>query len=253
MAQGRVALVTGASSGIGRATAVLLAEQGAAVMAVARDADGLAQLSAETGVEHLTLSLEDPDACEQAVAETRRRLGPVEVLVNNAARGGFGEGRIWDQDPAEWRRSMALNLDAPFLLTRSCTADMRQLGWGRVVMTSSTAGQVGAPEMAAYCASKHGLIGLMRSVAQDIGTFGATCNAVLPGWTRTKMAQADVEHEAAGRGVAADVVWAEHDASYPRGRVLEPEEIARVIVWLASDEAAAINGEAVTAALGGLW
>ncbi|CAN5740307.1 SDR family NAD(P)-dependent oxidoreductase [soil metagenome] len=250
--EGRVALVTGGSSGIGRATAILLAARGAQVMAVSHDAEQLTVLTEETGVAHCVASLEDPEGCAHAVGETRRRLGPVEILVSNAGRW-FAEGPIWDQDPAEWRATMAINLDAAFLLTRACTLDMRQGGWGRVVMTSSTAGQLGAPEMAAYCASKHGLLGLMRSVAHDVGTFGGTCNAVLPGWVRTPMAEIDVEHEAATRSTSPELVWAEHDAHYPRGRVLEPEEIARVIVWLASDDATAVNGEAVTAALGGVW
>ena len=127
---------------------------------------------------------------------------------------------------------MAINLDAPFLLSRACSEQMRELGWGRIVIVSSTAGEIGAPSMSPYCASKHGVLGLMRSVAHDVGTFGGTCNAVLPGWVKTAMADVFVQGEADARGITFEETWAEHDAEYPRGTVLQPEEVARVIVWL---------------------
>jgi NAD(P)-dependent dehydrogenase (short-subunit alcohol dehydrogenase family) len=251
--EGRVALVTGASSGIGLATAELLAGAGARVMAVARSAERLAALSARTGVEHVARSLDVSDACDEVVTETRRRLGPIEILVCSAGRGGHHDLPIWDQTLEGWRATLALNLDAPFVLAKACAGDMRDVGWGRIVMVSSTAGQVGAPSLGPYCASKHGVIGLARSIAHDVGTFGGTCNAVLPGWVRTPIADADVEREAHLRGVTPEQVWAEHDASYPRGRSLDAIEVARVIAWLASDEAVGVNGEALTVALGGVW
>ena len=148
---------------------------------------------------------------------------------------------------------MAINLDAPFLLSRACARQMREGGWGRIVMVSSTAGEIGAPSMSPYCASKHGVIGLMRSIAHDLGSFGGTCNAVLPGWVRTRMADVFVQGEADERGVSLEEMWRAHDGEYPRGRVVEPEEVARTIAWLASEEASGVNGEAVTVALGGLW
>jgi len=251
--EGRVALVTGASSGIGRATATLLAERGARVMATGREEDRLRMLADATGVETVAASLDDPAGCETIVARTNERLGPVSILVNSAGRGAELDRPIWEQSLEDWRTSMAVNLDAPFLLSKACATQMRDAGWGRIVIVSSTAGQIGAASMSPYCASKHGVLGLMRSVAHDVGTFGGTCNAVLPGWVKTTMAQAYVQGEATERGITPDEVWAEHDAEYPRGSVLQPEEVARVIVWLATEEAAAVNGEAVTVALGGLW
>jgi NAD(P)-dependent dehydrogenase (short-subunit alcohol dehydrogenase family) len=250
---GRVALVTGASSGIGQATAKLLATRGARVMAVARDAKRLGDLARATGVEIHAVSLETAEGCSQAIEETRQRLGPIAILVNNAGRAGYMDHAIWEETADNWRQTMAVNLDAPFELTRLAAQDMHDMGWGRVIMVSSTAGEVGAPAMSAYCGSKHGLIGLMRSVAQDVGKFGGTCNAVLPGWVRTEMAERDAEAEAARRGLTVAQVWAERAAAYPIGRVLQPEEIARVIAFLASADAGAINGEALTVAFGGLW
>jgi NAD(P)-dependent dehydrogenase (short-subunit alcohol dehydrogenase family) len=250
---GRVALVTGASSGIGRATAALLAARGARVMAVARSEARLAELAKETGVDVLALGLETPEACAQAIAETRRRLGPVAILVNNAGRGGFLDLPIWEEERENWRATLALNLDTPFELTRLAARDMKEMGWGRVIMVSSTAGEVGAPAMSAYCASKHGLLGLMRAAAQDLARIGATCNAVLPGWVRTEMAEQDAVRESGRRGISVAQVWAEREASYPGGKVLEPLDVARVIAFLASEDAGAVNAEAVTVSHGSLW
>ena len=250
--RGRVALVTGASRGIGMATARLLAARGAKVMATGRDDTLLAPLRAE-GVETLALGLETPEACARAVEETRRRLGPITILVNSAGRGGHVDSPIWDETFENWRTTMAINLDSPFELTRLVSRDIRKEGWGRVVMVSSTAGDIGAPAMAPYCASKHGILGVMRSVAMDLAKVGGTCNAVLPGWVKTTMADDAAVVEARQRGITVEQIWAERAASYPNGRVLEPEDIARAIAYLCGTDAAAINGEAIRVSHGSLW
>jgi len=249
---GRVALVTGASSGIGRATAVLLAARGAKVLAVGRDEARLASLAAESKAATLLAAIETREACA-AVAAEARKLGPIAILVNCAGRGGYLDRPIWEQSSEDWRATMAVNLDAPFELTKAAAQDIRKLGWGRVVMISSTAGEIGAPAMSPYCASKHGVIGLMRSVAQDLAPLGATCNAILPGWVRTDMAERDAEQEAAQRGLPVAAIWAERAAANPAKRVLEPDEIAKVVGFLVSDEAAGVNGEAITVSLGSVW
>lgn len=249
---GRVAVVTGASSGIGRATAVLLAARGAKVLAVGRDQVRLAQLAVEAKTETCIASLDTAEACAAIVAAARR-LGPIAVLVNCAGRGGYLDRPIWEQSSEDWRATMAVNLDAPFELTKAAAQDIRSLGWGRVVMISSTAGEVGAPSMSPYCASKHGVIGLMRSVAQDLAPLGATCNAILPGWVKTEMAERDAEQEAKQRGLSVTAIWTERAAANPARRVLEPDEIAKVVGFLVSDEAAGVNGEAITVSLGSVW
>jgi 3-hydroxybutyrate dehydrogenase len=249
----RIALVTGASRGIGRACAVALARAGHRVLAVARDAALLEELAREPGIESLPASLDTPEGCVEVIERAHRRAGPVTILVNNAGRGGWHDRPIWEQDREGWRASMAVNLDAPFELTRGFVRDMIDAGWGRIVMISSTAGQVGAPSMAPYCASKHGVIGLMRSVAQDVAPHGITCNAILPGWVRTEMAERDAEQEAARRGIGAQEVWAERAAENPAGRVVRAEEVAEVVAYLGSPAAAAVNGEAITVSLGSPW
>ncbi|HEX5980187.1 MAG TPA: SDR family oxidoreductase [Thermoleophilaceae bacterium] len=212
----RVALVTGASRGIGRATALALAHAGHRVVALARTGDLLEQLAAEEPrVEPLQASIDTPAGCADAVEAARSLAGPPTILVNNAGRGGWHDRPIWEQDREGWRASMAVNLDAPFELTRALAGGMVEAGWGRIVTISSTAGQVGAPSMAPYCASKHGVIGLMRSVAQDVAPHGITCNAVLPGWVKTEMADRDAEQEAARRGMTAEQVWEERPRRTP--------------------------------------
>jgi NAD(P)-dependent dehydrogenase (short-subunit alcohol dehydrogenase family) len=250
--QGRVAIVTGASSGIGRATAALFCRRGARVLAVGRDEGRLRILEEECGARPLSASLEKAGACEMVV-EAARKLGPISILINCAGRGGHDDQPIFDQSLEEWRATLAVNLDAPFELTRLASRDMRDQRWGRIVMVSSTAGEVGAPAMSSYCASKHGLIGLMRSVAHDVAPYNCTCNAVLPGWVKTEMGDRDAEKEAAWRGLTPGQIWKERADSYPAKRVLDAEEIAEVIAFLSSDAASGVNGEAMTVALGGVW
>jgi NAD(P)-dependent dehydrogenase (short-subunit alcohol dehydrogenase family) len=247
---GKVVLVTGAGRGIGRETALTFAALGASVMGVSRTEGELADLAREAPVEYLAESVDTVEGCAHIIDETRRRLGGIDILINNAGVGSFRDSPIWDMSSEVWRESMATNLDGPFELTRLAITDMIQRNWGRVVMVGSTAGQFAWPAMSSYCASKHGLLGLTRAVAQDVGAFNVTCNAVMPGWVRTKMSDAKAELEAARRGLTLDEVWAQWSAEYPQGRVVTPEEIANTIVFLASESASGINGEAITVALG---
>jgi 3-hydroxybutyrate dehydrogenase len=246
---GRVALVTGGGRGIGREAALLLAEGGARVMIVSRTATELAAV----GLEYVVADLGTEEGCGLAVAETERRLGPIDLLILNHGIGSAHERLIWEQDPAVWRATMRINLDGPFELARLTVGGMCNRGFGRVVFTSSTAGEKAERSGSAYTASKHGLIGLARAVAQDAGPFGVTSNAVLPGWVRTAMAERSAVTEAERRGVSVEQIWRERAAIYPQNRVLEPREVARVIAFLCSEAAVAVNGEAITVALGGIW
>jgi 3-hydroxybutyrate dehydrogenase len=245
----RVALVTGGGRGIGREAALLLSAAGARVMVVARSATELAAL----GLHYVTADLGTSEGCAHAVAETERRLGPIDLLVVNHGIGSAHEKLIWEQDPAVWRQTMSINLDGPFELARLTVGGMCQRGFGRLVFTSSTAGEKAERSGSAYTASKHGVIGLARAVAQDAGPFGVTSNAVLPGWVRTEMAERSARTEAERRKITVEEVWRERAAIYPQNRVLEPREVAQVIAFLCSDAAGGVNGEAITVALGGMW
>ncbi len=245
----RVALVTGASRGIGRAIAVQLARRGARVMATARDEAQLRRLADEAGVAYVVGAVDTPAGCAEIVAATTERLGPVEILVNNA--GAMGElAPVWELDSAAWRATLALNLDAPFELTRLVAGSMVERGCGRIVMVSSTAGNVGLADFSAYCAAKAGLLGLMRAVAQDVGAHGVTCNAVCPGAVHTQIADEWLDLMEA-QGHSREETYAEAAAKYPPKRLLTPEEIAATVAFLAGEEASGINGETITVALGG--
>lgn len=244
--KGRTALVTGAGRGVGRATALRLRTMGADVIGAGRTRTSLEDLKSEAACEYVVVDLTSPGGCER-LAEA---VGHVDILINNAAVGSTGEGDLWDVDPAVWRDKLAINLDAPFHLTRLLARSMVDAGWGRIVMIASTAGLTAWPA-AAYAASKHGLVGLMRSVALQVGAHGVTCNAVCPGSIRTEMAEQSAAWMAQARGISADDVWTERAALYPRRRVLEADEVAEIAAFLATPAASGINGEAVKVALGG--
>jgi NAD(P)-dependent dehydrogenase (short-subunit alcohol dehydrogenase family) len=246
--EGSVALVTGAGRGIGRSIAILLAERGARVMATARTLSALERLAAEADVDYVAGSVTSPEDRTGIVAQTRERLGPIDILVNNA--GAIAPmAPLWKIEPDVWRETLALNLDAPFELTRLVAGEMVERGRGRIVMIGSTASQVGFGEGAAYCTAKHGLLGLMRSVAQDVGARGVTCNAVCPGAVHTSLTDRWLAMEEA-RGRSSEEAYAEVVDSYLPKRLLRPGEIAATVAFLASPEASGINGEAITVALG---
>ena len=244
--EGRVALVTGAGRGIGRRTAEILAERGARVMCTARSENELASV----GLDFAVADLGTPEGCQYAVEETEKRLGPIEIFVCNHGLGSALERVIWEQDPDLWRETMRVNLDGPFYLSRLIVGRMVERRYGRVVFTSSTAGLVAEHAGSAYNSSKHGLLGLMRSVAIDAGEFGITSNAVLPGWVRTEMAERSAAQEASDRGMTVEQVWDERATLYPPGRVVTVDEVAETIAFLAAEESGGISGEAIRVSLG---
>jgi NAD(P)-dependent dehydrogenase (short-subunit alcohol dehydrogenase family) len=250
---GRVAIVTGASSGIGEATAVALARRGARVLATGRNRQRLEVVARKNA--EITPCVADlaERTSTDVVFSAAQHLGVPTILVCSAGLPGYIDQPIAAQSYEAWRQTMQVNLDSPFLMSKAIAPLIEAEGWGRIVYVSSTAGEVGAPSMAPYCASKHGLIGLMRSVAWDIGAYNATANAVCPGWVRTDMAERNAEQDAKRRGLSVEEIWRERAMSYPRKRVLTAEEVAQTISFLVSDAAQGINGEAITVALGGQW
>jgi NAD(P)-dependent dehydrogenase (short-subunit alcohol dehydrogenase family) len=237
-----VALVTGGSSGIGRATVPLLRAAGHEVLATSLTGGGdtfAADLTTEAG-------------CAAAV-DAARRLGTIGVLICSAGTGAYIERPIGEQPVEIWDESVAIHLDAPFHLIRLAWPDLQAAGQGRIVIVSSTAALTGAPAMSAYSATKAGVLGLARSVAQDGGPFGITCNAVLPGWVRSRMSEEDAVRESRRTGRSVDEIWRERAASYPAGRTIDASEVANVIAFLCTPGASGISGEAIRVALGSRW
>jgi NAD(P)-dependent dehydrogenase (short-subunit alcohol dehydrogenase family) len=218
-------------------------------MGVARNEQELAA----TGLDYTVADLGISEGCALAVSQTEERLGPIEIFVCNHGIGSAHERVIWEQDREIWDETMRINLDGPFHLSRLILKGMVERGYGRAVYTSSTAGEHAEHAGSAYSSSKHGLIGLMRSVAQDGGAYGITSNAVLPGWVRTEMAERSARAEAKARGITPEQVWDERAALYPPGRVATPREVAEMIAFLASEESSGVSGQAITVALGGIW
>ncbi len=244
--EGRTALITGGGRGIGRATADLLASRGARVMCVARSEEELAK----TGHQYSVADLGTPEGCALAIADTEERLGPVDILICNHGLGSAHEKVIWEQELKDWSDSIRINLDGPFFLSRQIMKGMVERRYGRVVFTSSTAALNAEHAGSAYNSSKSGLLGLMRSVAEDGGAYGITSNAVLPGWVRTEMAERSARYEAKDRGITAEAVWDERAALYRPGRVATPEEVGEMIAFLASEESSGVSGESIRVALG---
>jgi len=237
-----VALVTGASTGIGLAAARIMQAAGFDVVGISRsgrEGTVVADLSTEQGV-------------QEAVARARER-GPIRALVLNAATGSARDGAPADLTAADWRETMAINLDSPFLMIREAWDDLAADGAGRIVLVSSTAATVGAAGMTAYSASKAGILGLMRVVAKEGAPVGITCNAVLPGWVRTEMSERSAVATAEREGRTVASVWAEREAGYAAGRVVDPAEVGHVIAFLASPQASGVSGEELRVALGEVW
>lgn len=229
--EGRLALVTGGSRGIGRAIVQALTAEGATVLFTYKQAAAEAQaLAAQTGATALQLDLADPAAVERMAAEIQAEFGPVALLVNN---GGHAlERLLLDTSTSEWDRLMAVHLRAPFQLSRALLPGMIRLGWGRIVNISSIWGMVGAAGEVAYSAAKAGLIGLTKGLAQEVGLQGITVNAVAPGAIATDM-MSDLQ----GEELAA---WLERT---PVGRLGTAAEVAAVVAFLCRPEASFITGQ----------
>jgi 3-hydroxybutyrate dehydrogenase len=253
--ENRVALITGASRGIGLATATLLVQGGARVVGVARDQETLASAAATSGMHHvIAADLSLHDECKRVIDETLHVMGgKLDILICNHGIGIAHETSLHLQDPEAYHKSMRTNLDGPFYLTRYALPTMIQNRYGRCVYTSSTSAIHAEPNGVGYNTSKAGLIGLMKSVSQDGGMYDVTANAVLPGWVRTEMSERSAEVEAKNRGITVDDVWRERATLYPPQRVVEPIEVAEVIAFLASEKSRGVSGQSVSVTLGSFW
>jgi NAD(P)-dependent dehydrogenase (short-subunit alcohol dehydrogenase family) len=238
--EARVAIVTGAASGMGKATALRFARDGHAVGVLDIDGDGADAVTADiigAGGKAVTLKadLADRGQIEEAVAKARATLGPVTIIVNNAALESFAP--VADIVEAEWDKLMNVNLKGAFLLIQTVLSDMVAAGWGRIINVSAFGAQVGAPNMALYTATKGGVISMTRSMAVELGRQGITVNSVSPGFIDTPMARRAID------GDLFPVPYEQIIASYPIPRLGRPEEIAAACAFFASDDAGYVTGQ----------
>ncbi|MFN4115063.1 MAG: SDR family NAD(P)-dependent oxidoreductase [Inhella sp.] len=238
--KGRHALVTGAGRGIGAAIAQRLAAEGAALTLLGRQPEPLQQLAAELGAQWRVCDVSDA-AAVNAVFTT---LPPVHILVNNAGQALSQPLERTDDDL--WQQMLAVNLTGSFLCLRAALPGMKSAGWGRVINIASTAAQRGYAYVAAYCAAKHGVLGLTRAAALELAGKNITVNAVCPGFTETDLLQASVDNIVAKTGRSAEQARAELAKGNPQGRLIRPEEVAAAVTWLCSEGAASINGQAIS-------
>jgi 3-hydroxybutyrate dehydrogenase len=245
---GSVALVTGGGRGIGRAVALAFARAGVRVAIAARTAAQVDAVAAEIGrsggeAVAVTCDVSIPASVDEAARRVRQRMGPVDVLVNNA--GIADSAPLAKMDEAFWDRMIAVNLKGVFLCTRACLPDMLDRGWGRVINIASVAARVGFQYTSAYCASKHGVLGFTRAIAHEVAKKGVTVNAICPGWVETDMTAASIARIVGHTGLPASEARQRLEAMNPQGRLIRPDEVANVALFLAGEAADGITGQAL--------
>jgi NAD(P)-dependent dehydrogenase (short-subunit alcohol dehydrogenase family) len=253
--QGRHALVTGGGRGIGASVARLLASRGAKVSLLGRTAATLGAVAAELNTGDLrafsvTADVSNRDSLEAAFAAARAEFGRIEILINNA--GQAISGPITKRDDVLWERMLATNLSGTYFGIQAALPDMLQAGYGRIVNIASTAGLTGYPYVAAYCAAKHGVIGLTRAVAREVATRNITVNAVCPGYTDTDLVREAAAKISAVTGRKVDEALQAMTKSNPQGRLIQPDEIANTVAWLCLPGSESVTGQSIVVAGGEL-
>jgi 3-hydroxybutyrate dehydrogenase len=241
----RVAIVTGAGSGIGRAIAEVLAGSGMTVVCADLDAQAAAETAKLVGGLPAEIDVASPAACRALVDATVKRDGRVDVLVNNA--GLQYVAPVEEMPDDRWERLLRVMLFGPFYLIRSAVPWMYREGFGRIVNIASVHALVASPNKSAYVAAKHGLLGLTRTVALEGASRGVTVNAICPSYVQTPLVDGQLRALGVTEGVPeAEVLERLILPSVPIGRILEPSEVAHAVAYLCSDGAAGITGSALT-------
>ena len=250
----RHAFVTGAGSGIGKAIALALAGSGHAVSLAGRRAAPLEAVCDEIHASggkafvHDGFDVTDAEAVERGIAAAIEAAGEIAVLVNCA--GEAPSAPFEKTDLALWQRVLSINLTGVYLVTQAALASVRRAGNGRIVNVASTAGLTGYPYVSAYCASKHGVIGLTRALALELARTDVTVNAVCPGFTDTPLIDGALETISRKTGRSREEARASLARSNPQGRLVTPGEVADAVSWLVSQGAGAITGQAIAVAGG---
>lgn len=245
---GQHAFVTGASRGIGASIAGLLAEQGVKLTLLARSREELYrradQLRGLTQVHCTTADVSSFASIEAAVASAVECFGPVTILVNNAGQA-LGATFI-RTTPEEWQRIIGINLNGPYHCIRAVLPSMQEVGWGRIINVASTAGLKGYAYTSAYCASKHGVIGLTRALALELAQKNITVNAVCPGFTETDLVAESIAKIQSTTGRGEEQARKDIMKFNPQRRLVQPEEVASAVVWLCQPSSASVTGQAIS-------
>lgn len=249
MLQGHHALVTGAGSGIGAAIATALVQAGARVSLAGRRRAPLEQTARRSGAGATQIldgfDVTDAAAISNGLKKARAAFGPVTLLVNNA--GEAPSASFEKTDAAMWAHVMAVDLTGVYTVTHAVIDDIRAQGArGRIISIASTAGLKGYSYVSAYCAAKHGVIGLTRALALEYAPSGVTINAVCPGFTETPLIAAAVQTIMQKTGRSEAEARATLARSNPQGRLIQPQEVADAVLWLASPAASSITGQAIS-------
>jgi len=243
----RHALITGGGTGIGAAIAVALSAAGAAVSLVGRRAAPLEELAANLDRACAIVADVTREDDTATMAEAARAAhGPIDILVANA--GAAESAPVGRLDLRHWQRMLGVNLTGAFLSAKAALPDLTRKGAGgsRIVLMASTAGLKGYPYVAAYCAAKHGVVGLARALAVELAAAGVTVNAVCPGFTETPLLEASLANIAGKTGRSPGEAQAELKRLNPQGRFVRPEEVADTVLWLCTPAAQAVTGQAIS-------
>ena len=242
---GQHALVTGGARGIGRAIADALLSQGASVTLLGRDAATLDAAVADLGARTVAVVADVTRSAEvsHAFEQSHKRFGDVTILVNNA--GQAASAPLHKTDSALWDRMLAVNLSGVFHCIHAALPAMLNAKYGRIVNVASTAGRVGYPYVGAYCAAKHGVIGLTRSLALEVANRNITVNAVCPGYTDTDLVHDAINNIRAKTGRSEQDALASLVAHNPQRRLIRPDEVANAVVWLCLPGSEGVNGQSI--------
>ena len=245
MITGKHALVTGGGTGVGRAIALALAETGVAVTICGRRKEQLAAVAdANKRISAIAADVADEEAMTALYAEAEKARGPVDIVVANAGMSGSSPAQRTSL--GDWQRTLDVNLTGSFLTVKPALAGMTSAKSGRVVFVASTAGLKGYAYVAPYVAAKHGVVGLMRALATELARTGVTVNAVCPGFVETDMLEDSVRRIVDKTGRTVEQARASLAATNPQGRFIQPQEVAAAVLWLCSEAAGSITGQAIS-------
>jgi NAD(P)-dependent dehydrogenase (short-subunit alcohol dehydrogenase family) len=242
------AVVTGGGRGIGAAVTRILAFHGAKVTMFGRSAAPSSGLAGNLQLQYLRADVSEPATLSQAFSAARASFGPIHILVNNA--GQTRSAPFLKTDVALWRSMIQVNLDGAYHCIHAVLPAMLESKWGRIVNVASTAGLAGYRYVSAYCAAKHGLVGLTRSLALEVATQGITVNAVCPGYTETEILHTAIDGIVAKTGRTPEQAREILSAQNPQKKFIQPKEVANAVAWLCLPGSEAITGQSIAVAGG---